>query len=236
MRTTLFQPVRSLAITGILSLVALSGLAGCSDNDTTANADGNSASTPASGGTSGSPATGADGLTTITVDAPPTTAQAAVYLGAKGGEFADAGLDVTVNTHTAADSPLVGLMSGTFPIVWTSAADLLVAQEKGLPVVILADSDLGQPGTTQVIVKEDSPIKELADFDGANIGIPGPTSSCAVTIPGRAEGRRRRPDVGHSDAGLTARPGHGARAGRRGRGCTPDPFLSIIGSQVPSRT
>ena len=206
----------------VLSALALT--AGCTTNDTLA---------PTGGG--GERVSTADGAAVV-VDAPATTSSSAVYLAARDGTFTKAGIEVRAHTHTSADSPLVGLVGNAYPIVWTNAADLLLAVQRKLPVTVVALSDLGQPGQLSVLVTAGSPARSLADLAGKKLGIPGTTSSCAITIP--AQLRSANLDPKSVTLVPVALPDQGSALARGivDATCLPEPFLSIVRTATPTRT
>jgi NitT/TauT family transport system substrate-binding protein len=219
-----WRTARRAGIAAAVSALAL--VAGCSTNDTTA---------PAGGGASVAPAPSANGAALV-VDAPATTSSSAVFLGSRDGAFSKAGIDVRAHNHTSSDSPLVGLIGHAYPMVWTNAADLLLAVQKNLPVTVVALSDLGQPGQLSVLVKDASPVHSLADLAGRKIGIPGTTSSCAITIP--AQLRAAGLDPKSVNLVPVALPDQGSALDRGivDAVCLPEPFLSIVRNVTATRT
>ncbi|MGW4488027.1 ABC transporter substrate-binding protein [Amycolatopsis sp. NPDC004368] len=209
----------------LLGVAALAATSACSATDTTA--------APGSGsGQAGQASSGA----AVVVDAPATTSSAAVYLGARNGGFAKAGVTVQAHNHTSSDSPLVGLLGNAYPIVWDSAADYLLAVQKKLPVTVVGLSDLGRPGQLDVLAKAGSPLRTVRDLAGHSVAIPGTTSSCAVTLP--AQLRAAGVDPKSVKLVPVALPDQGS-ALQRGivdAVCTPEPFLSTIRKTVGTRS
>ncbi|QIY76440.1 ABC transporter substrate-binding protein [Streptomyces sp. RLB1-33] len=157
----------------IMAAVSASALVSCS---------GSPGPTPAASG--GGTRTAAGGVaSTITVDAPPNASSAAAAYGASSGTFEQAGIKVALHTHQGAQSTIVGLMSGAYPVVWATVPDILAAQAKGLPISIVALGDQGAPGQIRVLSRSDSGITKPADLVGKRVAIPSPTSSCALAIP-----------------------------------------------------
>ncbi|MFG2884705.1 ABC transporter substrate-binding protein [Streptomyces sp. NPDC048297] len=157
----------------VTAAVSASALASCS---------GSSGATSAAAG-GGTQAAAGNTAPTITVDAPPNASSAAAAYGASSGMFEQAGVKVAMHTHQGAQSTIVGLMSGAYPIVWATVPDALAAQAKGLPISIVALGDQGTPGQIRVLSRSGSGITKPADLVGKKVAIPSPTSSCALAVP-----------------------------------------------------
>jgi len=132
-------------------------------------------------GGSGSSASGKDA--TVTVDSPPNTSSAAAAYAASAGLFTKAGVDVTMHQHEGSQSTIVGLLSGSYPIVWATVPDILAAQAKGVGIQIVALGDEGAPGQIEVLSRGDSGITKPADLVGKKVAVPSPTSACVLAIP-----------------------------------------------------
>ncbi|MER5917050.1 ABC transporter substrate-binding protein [Streptomyces sp. NPDC001982] len=157
----------------MVAAVSASALASCSGSPGETSA--------ASGGKTQAAADGS--ASTITIDAPPNASSAAAAYGASSGTFEQAGIKVAMHTHQGAQSTIVGLMSGAYPVVWATVPDILAAQAKGLPISIVALGDQGAPGQIRVLSLSDSGITRPADLVGKKVAIPSPTSACALAIP-----------------------------------------------------
>lgn len=209
------------ALAGVATLAVTSA---CSTTDTTAAPGSGSGSGPAPGGAA------------VVVDAPATTSSSAVYLGARNGGFAKAGVTVQAHNHTSSDSPLVGLLGNAYPIVWDNAADYLLAVQKKLAVTVVGLSDLGRPGQLDVLAKADSPIRSLRDLPGHSVAIPGTTSSCALTIPAQLRAAGLDPKSVKLVPVALPDEGSALQRGIVDAVCAPEPFLSTIRKTVRTRS
>ncbi|WP_326834805.1 ABC transporter substrate-binding protein [Amycolatopsis rhabdoformis] len=218
---------RNRIAAALLGVAALAVTSACSTVDTTA-----TTAAPGSGSGSGP----AGGGAAVVVDAPATTSSSAVYLGARNGAFAQAGVAVQAHNHTSSDSPLVGLLGNAYPIVWDNAADYLLAVQKKLPVTVVGLSDLGRPGQLDVLAQADSPIHSVRDLVGHSVAIPGTTSSCALTIPAQLRAAGVDPkSVKLVPVALTDE-GSALQRGIVDAACAPEPFLSTIRKTVRTRS
>ncbi|MGW2937027.1 ABC transporter substrate-binding protein [Streptomyces sp. NPDC001156] len=156
-----------------MAVISASALASCSGSP--------GATSAASGGKTQAAAD--EAASTITVDAPPNASSAAAAYGVSSGTFQQAGIKVAMHTHQGAQSTIVGLMSGAYPIVWATVPDILAAQAKGLPISIVALGDQGASGQIRVLSLAGSGIVKPADLVGKKVAIPSPTSSCALAVP-----------------------------------------------------
>lgn len=123
------------------------------------------------------------GTAALVVDAPPNTSSAGAAYAASSGLFTKAGITVRMNRHQGAQSTIVGLLAGSYPIVWATISDILAGQAKGLPIKIVALGDAGSPGQIGVLTLPGSPVTKPADLIGKTVAIPSPTSACAIAIP-----------------------------------------------------
>ncbi|QKV94768.1 ABC transporter substrate-binding protein [Streptomyces sp. NA02950] len=94
------------------------------------------------------------------------------YAAAEKGYYKDAGLNVTLRHHGAAEDLFGALKSGKEDVVYAGGDEMLQARSKNVPVVDIATFYQKYP--VGLIVPKDSGIKKPADLKGRKIGTPGP--------------------------------------------------------------
>jgi NitT/TauT family transport system substrate-binding protein len=103
-----------------------------------------------------------------------------VYLSIQQGFFREEGLNVT--PRVMGGNPVAGIIGGDFDtggVTWTA---FLLAINRGVPLIPLSESDRGALGQGLFMVKNDSPIKDVADLVGKKIGVPTVGGACDLIL------------------------------------------------------
>jgi len=115
----------------------------------------------------------AGALTPVTVGVIPIADTAPIYLGLEQGFFEDEGLQLTIETATGGAAIVPAVVSGDYQFGFSNLVSLMVAIDKGLPlkVVNAAVASTGDPASDMgaIVVRNDSPIKTLADLNGTTV-------------------------------------------------------------------
>lgn len=122
------------------------------------------------------PDPGEDGETvSIEVGVLPIVDNAAIYLGVEEGFFEEEGLDVTLTQAQGGAALLPAVVGGDMDFGFSNVTSLVIAESQGLDVEILAggSATTGDPDEdfAAVVVQEDSEIEDIADLEGARIGV-----------------------------------------------------------------
>ncbi|UNK46063.1 ABC transporter substrate-binding protein [Arthrobacter sulfonylureivorans] len=128
---------------------------------------------PAADAEVGAPADGE--LTAVTVSIPPSSFAAPMYLGVSEGIFEDAGFEVTLKPGTSMAEMMPLLMNGQAQYIFADLHNTILAQTEGMPIAVGAPiavnaQDEPKQGFANLMVAEDSGIKELKDLEGKKIG------------------------------------------------------------------
>src|SRR5262245_52713308 len=91
----------------------------------------------------------------ITIGVLPITNYAAVHLGAKEGFFKEQGLNVTLRMMGAA-SPVAALVGGDYDAAGITWPAMLLAYNRGIPLLPVSETDRATPGNANYVVKADS--------------------------------------------------------------------------------
>ncbi|MPZ62892.1 MAG: PhnD/SsuA/transferrin family substrate-binding protein [Propionibacteriales bacterium] len=130
---------------------------------------------PACGGGGDEDAAGDGGTTTVTVGVIPIVDVAPIYLGDQQGFFEERGIDLQMETAQGGAALLPGVTSGQFQFGFSNVTSLLIAQNQGLGIQVVANGNnsTGQEGADfgAVVVPEDSPIQDAADLEGATVAV-----------------------------------------------------------------
>lgn len=94
------------------------------------------------------------------------------YVAVVKGYYSDAGLDVTLRHHGAAESEFAALRGGKEDVVEAGGDEMLQARSTSVPVVDVAT--LYQTYPVALLVPAGSPIRTAADLRGRTVGVPGP--------------------------------------------------------------
>ncbi|MEE6272239.1 ABC transporter substrate-binding protein [Georgenia sp. MJ206] len=157
-RTARVRATAALALTVASALV----LAACSADP---------ADDPSPGTGTGTPTTDPSDVT-IGLTYTPDIQFAPFYVAEEAGYYEEAGVDVTLRHHGAAESLFGALEAGEEDVVVAGGDEMLQARAAGVPVVNVAT--LYQSYPVVLIVPEDSDIEVAADLAGRSVGIPGP--------------------------------------------------------------
>lgn len=114
-------------------------------------------------------------LEQITVGVIPIVDTAPIWLGDEKGFFEEEGLDLTIETATGGAAIVPGVQSGSYDYAFSNLISLMVANDKGLDMKVVANgitttgdtsSDVGS-----VMVTEDSPISSMKDLAGKKVSV-----------------------------------------------------------------
>ncbi|MGY1823026.1 ABC transporter substrate-binding protein [Geodermatophilus sp. SYSU D00079] len=109
----------------------------------------------------------------VTVGVVPIADVAPLYLGVAEGFFSERGLDVEVVTGQGGAALIPAVVSGEQDFAFSNTLSLMVAQEAGLPIQVIApgNSSTGDPADDFgcVIVPPDSPLQSVADLAGKRV-------------------------------------------------------------------
>jgi len=106
----------------------------------------------------------------ITIGVLPITNYAAVHLGAKEGLFKEQGLNVTLRMMGAA-SPVAALVGGDYDAAGITWPAMLLAYNRGIPLLPVSETDRATPGSANYVVKADSRYQKAADLVGKKVGV-----------------------------------------------------------------
>lgn len=92
------------------------------------------------------------------------------------GIFTEEGLDVQLTDGSNAATAIPQMIGGSVDVVLMDMVTPIIAREKGIPLVMIAPAGVTKEptdnrGFINVIVKEDSPLRTLADLQEASVGI-----------------------------------------------------------------
>lgn len=100
---------------------------------------------------------------------------APIYLGKQKGFFSSRKIDLTITPGQGGATTIPGVLSGQFQFGFANVTSLMVARDKGLPLVVLTNgaSSTGQPGKDQsaLVVRGDSPIQSARDLAGKTVSV-----------------------------------------------------------------
>ncbi|MCF6475713.1 transporter substrate-binding domain-containing protein [Nonomuraea sp. MG754425] len=146
----------ALGRTALIGLVASLVITGCSSSGEEA------------GGSNAS----SDMKTDLLIGQYPGADSAPLFIAMERGFFKEEGLNVKQEPIQAPQAVLPKLSNGSMDIVLGSYATILVIQEQGTEKFkYIADSYQGAAGAFGIMVKKDSPIKQVGDLKGKKIGV-----------------------------------------------------------------
>ncbi|OLT10614.1 hypothetical protein BJF78_28675 [Pseudonocardia sp. CNS-139] len=125
------------------------------------------------------------GPTPVTVGVMPIVETAAVYVAQERGFFADAGLDVTIETANTSSAIIPGLVSGQYDIGFSNMVTFLLASEQGLELTAVAPAAGPAPGGQEdmaAVVAADPAIRSAADLVGKRVGVNALNNIAAVAL------------------------------------------------------
>ncbi|MGJ9403960.1 ABC transporter substrate-binding protein [Arthrobacter sp. KK5.5] len=127
-----------------------------------------------SGSDGGGESTGAGDLTTVTVGVIPIVDTAPIWLGEAEGIFAEEGLKLDIQTATGGAAIVPGIQSGSYDFAFSNLISLMVANDKGLNMKIVANGAT-TTGTQEdfgaVVVGADSDIASPKDLAGKKVSV-----------------------------------------------------------------
>src|SRR6188768_1745583 len=119
--------------------------------------------------------TSSGGIEAIRVATFPFAASAPLFLGMKKGFFAEEGLKIEPKILISGPESVTTVVSHENEIGFSSSVPLIIARANGLPVKIIAPSELGGKTTKEagsaVVVTADSPIHNAKQLEGKTIGV-----------------------------------------------------------------
>jgi NitT/TauT family transport system substrate-binding protein len=119
------------------------------------------------------PAAGAKvGHLTVGLTYTPNIQFAPFYVAEAKGFYKDAGIDVTLRHHGAAEDEFGALKSGKEDVIFAGGDEMLQARSQDLPIVDIATVFEKYP--VSLIIPKESKIQKPADMKGQTIGTPGP--------------------------------------------------------------
>lgn len=111
-----------------------------------------------------------DAGTAITVGVLPLADYSPVYWAEDKGYFEEQGLDVTLETLQGGPVGVQKVITGELQFSFANSISTTIAAAKGAPVQTVAlGSSLG-PGSNNIYVDQDSPIRTIEDLDGKTVG------------------------------------------------------------------
>jgi len=125
-------------------------------------------------GCSASPSTPATpGLTKLTIGLTyqPDIQFAPIYVAAKEGFFAQAGLDVIIRHHGASESLFGALQAGQEDVVFAGGDEMMQARSQGVDVVNIAT--IYQQYPLAILTPVNTPFHDVVSLKGRSIGLPG---------------------------------------------------------------
>ena len=145
-----------------LAAAALLALAGCGGDDEGA----------AGGGGGG----GGDGETTrVKVGVLPISNVAPLYLGIEKGFFREEGLEIEPAPAQSGNEIVTAMVSGDLQFAFLGYVPAASGRSQGLPLKLIANADNGaetaEEEWTQLMVPEDSPIRDVKDLEGKTIAV-----------------------------------------------------------------
>lgn len=152
---------RRLRLPVVVALLAATALAACGDDD-----GGGAAASP--GGTSAE-------LKKVSVGVIPILDVAPLYLGIEQGIFAEHGLEITPKPAQGGAAIVPAVLSGDNEFGFSNVVSLLLAREKGVPVVAVSGgaSSTGDPANdfNGVLVAKGSTLQSAKDLAGKRVAI-----------------------------------------------------------------
>lgn len=225
MRTALDEVTRRVSTRLPLLLAILATgvlLAACgSDSDEGGNGGGESA---AAKGASGEPE-----QKEVTIGILPTPGYASVPIAIERGFFEEEGLQVETQVMGPGTS-VSGTVGGTYDIGGINWIAFLLALNRGVELQAVSGGEAAGPGYGNILVKEDSPYRNMADLVGKKVGVIASPGHCDL-IPlddlqkKDVEGKPEFVNLALPDTLATIQRGGVAGA------CVPEPFLSLAEQQ-----
>jgi NitT/TauT family transport system substrate-binding protein len=106
-----------------------------------------------------------------------------LFLGQEQGIFKKHNIEIEVGIGGAPDQNIAQMQAGKVDLVMTGGVPLVAAVANGLPLVATLNiQNQEKTPTMGLVVPSDSPIKEVADFKGKSIGLPGIASPQGLAV------------------------------------------------------
>lgn len=162
--------LRRRAVVPVVLVGLLMSLVACSSSDSS----------------SGSSSQGSvSGLKTVTVQVPPVTGSAIVYLAKEQGLFEKEGLDVQITVGQGGAAIAAALQAGSTNLAQANHVSMISGVSNNLPVQFVTEGTRGPKGTSGLVVAGDSPIQSGADLKGKKIGVVATGSVSDLTTNAR---------------------------------------------------
>lgn len=124
---------------------------------------------------SGEEASGNAELEQITVGVIPIVDTAPIWLGDEKGFFEEEGLDLTIETASGGAAIVPGIQSGSYDYAFSNLISLMVANDKGLDMKVVANGITTTGDTSadvgSVMVTGDSAISSMKDLAGKKVSV-----------------------------------------------------------------
>jgi NitT/TauT family transport system substrate-binding protein len=118
---------------------------------------------------------GTDGAEKVTVGVVPIVDVAPIYLGKEKGFFSKRQIDLHLESGQGGAAIVPGVVSGQFQLGFSNLTSLLVAQDKGLGLKVVAsgNSSTGEAGKDfgAVVVTANSPIRSAKELAGKRVAV-----------------------------------------------------------------
>lgn len=113
---------------------------------------------------------GSGGLPTVTYGTVPIAGTAPVYVGVQQGLFKKAGINVKIESASAINNIVPGVVSGTYDVGFQSLGGVGSAIAAGLPVKVIGQIYY-HVKEQEVMVKAGGPIQKVSDLKGKTIAL-----------------------------------------------------------------
>lgn len=110
----------------------------------------------------------------------PNVQFAPVYVADAQGQYRNRGLNVTLRHHGSDEGVFTALTTGEEQVVLATGDEVLQARAHGMDIVSVGAYYQHQPSV--LLVREDSPIRAVADLRGKKVGIPGEYGSSWLAL------------------------------------------------------
>jgi NitT/TauT family transport system substrate-binding protein len=208
---------RGMCLLLVVAVLAGSFVVGCGGDD----------DEPTGGGSSGAAET-----TKVRVGMLPISNAAPLYLGMKKGFFKEEGLELEPVTAQSGNEIVTALVGNDFQFGFIGFVPGMAAVSKGLPLKIIASGDTGAETEdkewTKIVVREDSPIRDVKDLAGKTIATNALKGVGEVVIKAALEKRGVDPaSIKLLEVPFPEMPA-ALEAGRVDAIWAPEPFLSSV--------
>lgn len=208
--------VAALACAGML-------LAGCSTGAT------------GEGTANGEVSTAQSEAVTITITNPLNLNTLPLYIGIEEGFFEEEGLTIEAGQTIGSGSTIEAVIGGQVDMAWTSVSGALLPFAQGIPLRLVAVSEIGTPGVLELLVKGDSLYQELADLQGKNVAVLSPATGCMWQIKSALEAEGLDPESITLDIIAPREHPVVLDSGQVAAACTTDPLKTVMIEQFGAR-